>query len=272
MMMDKVRNTASKNKKMKAEKEGADLLYADDHWRVYKINTYDAAKYYGKGTVWCIAGNYHGRESRGQYYFDHYLYKGGEPGRYDNVYDNYILYIDLDNNRKYMACTFHANPKVAEIWDENDETPTFEPNSYDQTIPGHPPVIPGLPNVAASIGDTFGYRDKVDNLKFNRLKTMEVIPPRFFLDAHPKTNFTLDIPNNIKEIGKRAFFMCTRLTDVTIPNSVEKIGNDAFEGCIRLRTMKIPSKFRDDIERIGVNTNRTSVEFTENANDNGSKD
>lgn len=49
-------------------------------------------KYYGKGTKWCIAGNYPGHETKGQYYFD--MYK-------NDRYADYYVYIDREGNEGY---------------------------------------------------------------------------------------------------------------------------------------------------------------------------
>ena len=47
---DFVSNFKSNAERRKTSKGGAKLIYEDDDWKVYKITTYDAAKYYGKGT------------------------------------------------------------------------------------------------------------------------------------------------------------------------------------------------------------------------------
>ena len=49
----------------------------------------------------------------------------------------------------------------------------------------------------------------------------------------------LVIPYSVTEIGKYAFYGCSRLTSVTIPNSVTTIGNEAFHGCSSLTSVYI---------------------------------
>ena len=39
----------------------------------------------------------------------------------------------------------------------------------------------------------------------------------------------LNIPENVKSIGKKAFFACNGLTTIKIPNNVITIGENAFE-------------------------------------------
>ena len=48
------------------------------------------------------------------------------------------------------------------------------------------------------------------------------------------------IPNNVINIGARAFGGCTHLTSITIPNSVISIGEFAFWGCTHLTSLIIP--------------------------------
>ena len=58
---------------------------------------------------------------------------------------------------------------------------------------------------------------------------------------------TVTIPNGVKRIGKRAFYMCGTLTSVTIPNNVTSIGDWAFVGCVGLTSVTIP----DGVTSIG---------------------
>ena len=52
---------------------------------------------------------------------------------------------------------------------------------------------------------------------------------------------TVTIPDRVKRIGKRAFYMCGTLTSVTIPNSVTSLGWGAFSGCSGLTSIAIPN-------------------------------
>ena len=49
------------------------------------------------------------------------------------------------------------------------------------------------------------------------------------------------IPNSVVGIDDKAFFQCTKLTNVTIPSSVTSIGNRAFMGCSGLTGLTIPA-------------------------------
>ena len=58
---------------------------------------------------------------------------------------------------------------------------------------------------------------------------------------------SLEIRDDIDEIGDFAFFNCRKLTSVRIPDSVTSIGNGAFYGCDSLTAMRIP----DGVTKIG---------------------
>ena len=49
------------------------------------------------------------------------------------------------------------------------------------------------------------------------------------------------IPSGVVEIGKKAFWRCWGVTEVTIPSSVKTIGRAAFSGCIGLARVAIPN-------------------------------
>ncbi len=50
---------------------------------------------------------------------------------------------------------------------------------------------------------------------------------------------TYTIPNSVTKIGERAFYRCSRLTNITIPNSLTAIGDYAFYGCSGLKEVYI---------------------------------
>ena len=66
-------------------------------------------------------------------------------------------------------------------------------------------------------------------------------PVPYTLYLNDKEIKDLVIPNNVIEIGKKAFFGCSSITSVTIPNSVEIIGWSAFNGCENLTSVTIPN-------------------------------
>ena len=55
------------------------------------------------------------------------------------------------------------------------------------------------------------------------------------------TNLTnITIPNSVTSIGDGAFYNCSSLTNITIPNSVTIIGDRAFSNCSSLESITIP--------------------------------
>ena len=69
------------------------------------------------------------------------------------------------------------------------------------------------------------------------------------------TNVT--IPDSVTSIDTFAFYNCTKLTSVTIPNSVTKINNYAFAHCYSLTSMNIP----DSVTDVGVGVFRDCGEL-----------
>lgn len=60
---------------------------------------------------------------------------------------------------------------------------------------------------------------------------------------------TINLPNGITEIGKEAFYGCTKL-DVQIPSTVEVLGQSAFQDCSSLTASQLPST----LKRINTST------------------
>ena len=54
------------------------------------------------------------------------------------------------------------------------------------------------------------------------------------------------IENGITNIGERAFWGCSNLSNVTIPDSVKEIAWSAFRGCPSLRSVSIPESAKID--------------------------
>ena len=54
-----------------------------------------------------------------------------------------------------------------------------------------------------------------------------------------KNATTYNIPNTVTEIGKNAFYGCSKITSITIPDSVTTIGAGAFESCSSLTEITI---------------------------------
>ena len=58
--VDNTKKEKSKTEEKKIKKvEGADLVFSDKNWSIYKILNFDAAMNYGSGTKWCITNRKH---------------------------------------------------------------------------------------------------------------------------------------------------------------------------------------------------------------------
>ena len=52
---------------------------------------------------------------------------------------------------------------------------------------------------------------------------------------------SIDLPNTIVKIGKKAFFGCEGITELVIPQGVTEIGEQAFDYCTALKKITLPS-------------------------------
>ncbi len=119
-------NYKSNTQKRTDAKAGAKNVYEDDNWMCFKIETYDAAKFYGSGSKWCITGRYPGHESRGEEYFNSYL---------RNNYKGYYVVInkhpeDKENGTKWMVCPKQGNDNKVYMWWQKDFVGVSMPGFY----------------------------------------------------------------------------------------------------------------------------------------------
>ena len=71
------------------------------------------------------------------------------------------------------------------------------------------------------------------------LKYMDEIPDDYL--THISDLISIDIPGNIKSIGKYAFRNCKNLETIAISNGVTTIGYEAFKNCSSLTSLTIPN-------------------------------
>ena len=89
--------STNRAKRQQDKVEGADKLYEDSDWVVYRITTYPAAQLYGSNTKWCIAGRYPDQEGKGEEYFNGYIEHGNLDGGY------YFYLSKKDPSEKYCV-------------------------------------------------------------------------------------------------------------------------------------------------------------------------
>ena len=70
---------------------------------------------------------------------------------------------------------------------------------------------------------------------------------------------SIDIPDSVTSIGDNAFMRCGKLTNIDIPNSVTSIGESAFFGCYGLSGITIPDGVASIGEHAFTNCSLTSV-------------
>jgi len=84
------------------------------------------------------------------------------------------------------------------------------------------------------------HRLREDNIKF--FKDYDEIGENVF-DSHLSLT-EIEIPSNIKVIGKEAFIGCENLRELVLNEGLEEIGENAFEDCTSLKTLEIPSSVK----------------------------
>ena len=130
---DYIDNFQSNTDVRRSDKKGAELIYQNDLWKVYRITTYKAAQLYGSGTTWCITGRYGGHEERGEYYFNSYI----ENNKLDG---GYYFYIKNDGKTKYCLLR-KENGEIHSIWNAEDSSLNLE---NILTVEPDFPSVPGI--------------------------------------------------------------------------------------------------------------------------------
>ena len=148
--------STNRAKKQQDKVEGADKLYEDSDWVVYRITTYPAAQLYGSNTKWCITGRYPEHEGKGEKYFNDYI-------RDNNLDGGYYFYISKkDPSEKY--CVLQRKDKIIHsIWDASD---TLRGSNYED-LGVDLPEVKGVNIPKYSLDDFFKFIEKgnVDKVK-----------------------------------------------------------------------------------------------------------
>ena len=245
--LDELENIKSKTQQVKEDKKGAELIYNSDGWKIYKIYTYNAAKHYGKGTKWCISGNYPGDEGKGEMYFDSY--------KEDGVKDYYFI-IHGDDKWAWLDWEDYEMYDIEDsLWEADDtglnkktnEKPNF-PESVIDALPNARPFfdfhyIPA--DEALAKAEETGILVVDDN-------TQEVID--YYLSEYKIKKV---ITNKTVPLG---WFQNNRYIEEVIIKSPSKyIGRYSFSGCPNLKSIYIASSVYliDDYMVAGSNANLT---------------
>ena len=105
-----------------------------------------------------------------------------------------------------------------------------------------------IPSGVTSIGDNAF--SGCNNLNTITINSNAILSMSYSYDSNLKDIFGGQVTKyvlgeNIKSIGKYAFYNCVKLTSVTIPNSVTSIGESAFYGCSSLTSVAIGNNVTD---------------------------
>ena len=122
------------NTELKAQaKKGAKLITEENGWKVYKINTWEAATFYGRNTTWCICGTKPYRDgSLPQENFKKYNQLGD-------------LYFYIKGDKKICVTYFNKGYAAGstQIYDEKNDLITFNELPKD------------LPDISKMVGDGY---------------------------------------------------------------------------------------------------------------------
>ena len=224
-------NFQSNSGKRREDKQtGAEKIYEDDNWVVYKITTYKAAQLYGKHTRWCITGRYPGHEGYGEEYFNNYIK--------DNDLDGgYYFYINKhDPNDKYCLLQTKSG-KVHSIWDAPDTN-----RGTSKIIASFLPDVPGIKlNNRNAIKDLY---NAVENGNYDDVKRL--------LDAGVNPNRITGIPWPVLlEAASSARKNSNKILELLLksgadPNIKSKYGKMALMQCEDVDKVKILLKYGAD--------------------------
>ena len=152
--LDSLENVPTRKQRDERGKEGAELIYEDDDWKVYHILSYEGAVKYGKGTKWCITGKNTGDDEEGYHdyiggkkYWDSYSSKGSQlyfyiPKNSKTVKRKYAL--DYNPSTGYWTLFDDGDWEQVGSWMDYTKNDSWNP--YDASQP-HFPTVDGLPDI-----------------------------------------------------------------------------------------------------------------------------
>jgi hypothetical protein len=121
--LDDIEATKTNSQKRQDNRDHVEHICDTDHYRVYRIKSYEASMQYGRNTRWCVSGWF----GDGLYYWN--LYTEEREG------DFYFL-MDRENGDKYAIVIFPGNKYQA--FDSSDEQRSLRyiPHIDEVKIPG----------------------------------------------------------------------------------------------------------------------------------------
>lgn len=108
-----------KNRVKTAEKEGAELIYSDDTWKVYHITNYEASAKYGKGTKWCITGTDRWNDGN----------SGKDTFKQYHETNHVEFYFFIKNGTEKYAVALYPDGETTEIFNAEDVSIAYIPDA-----------------------------------------------------------------------------------------------------------------------------------------------
>jgi hypothetical protein len=129
-----IKKLEKKAEKKKQVEDGAELIYEDDTWYVYKINTFPACQKYGARTKWCITSEDETAEDSDGNPVTRWVY-------YTEVQEGqFYFFINKKENKKYaLLDNSNYSDDEYELYDEKDDLISYIEDA---------PTVEGLPNVS----------------------------------------------------------------------------------------------------------------------------
>lgn len=204
--LSELQTTKTHKQKEEDAREGAYLLYEDDDWKVYEIDTYPAAVKYGKGTQWCISGSKRWNNGeQGEDYFNDYKDRG----------INFYFFLNKkDSSKKYAFAHSMISEDSYQVFNAEDDDITYTDLHFLPQVDIGPGVIPYFPE-----------DNEEGLLNYNG-----------YGDYHANNNIKL-VSVHCSEVGNSVFQDCKSLECVRF-NGVSIIGDSSFAGCTSLEEVE----------------------------------
>lgn len=270
--MNELEAAPTRSQKSADAKSGADFITENEGWKVYKINTHEAARLYGKGTKWCITMS----ES---HYWDNYTKDGDRfyfmirKSPLQDEFDKIAIQVTIDREIKFWSSVDHNYnslntnlgiplnvdgldlSKYVKNYDiyttyvlsDDGEVVTNSDGTVVETthIDDYLKVSPIKKLIYTGYSDKYNYYH-VNPFKWDPLgdaietKIREVVVKEGVEEVQCEFGSQPDIekivlPSTLKHINQWSFAECHKITEITIPASVETIEQGAFQWCSKLQ-------------------------------------
>lgn len=215
-------------------KKGAVLLATIEGWKLYRIDTYEAAALYGKGTKWCITGNADHDTNGGEYWFNYY--KDNEC-----VKNYYFIISPTDEKWCYLELEFDSDSWDSTFINHQGHAATTELFwKADDTNPGLATPLGEITNIPRELLEKLpGINDNYINFIFDNkdLKFFRVSADKKTLYVSGKSYQFFGVPTSICD--------CTIIENVVLEEGVSSVLAGAFDNFYNLKTITLPSTISD---------------------------